>query len=176
MLRIIDVPKLNSPSETLSLYFNNITPDQETWDKWTFDNDGAYIDWINEKGTVSRYYSIGFTYSGNERSTDNSIDSITVKVDNINQRWSVVANQYILNNAQVEVWRCFRNTLDFNEDGGQLIFAGHVKSALIGDAAIDLNITPDFSLKKPAPRRMYWPSDFPYLPSSKSITNPIIEG
>ena len=175
LLRIIDVPKNNSPSEKTSWYFCNIRPEKETYEKWTFEEDEAYIEWVDEKGAPAKYYSIGFTYSGTERSTDSKIDTTTVSVDNVDMRWAAVANQFGLNNSRVEIWRAFRDNLSMNEDVAQIVFAGHIKSALISDTSIQISVSPDFSLRKPAPRRMYWPSDFPYLPSSKSVSNPLIK-
>ena len=62
----------------------------------------------------------GFTFSSLERSTDNSIDSVTVRIDNIDMRWAVVANTYILNNTDVEIWEAFRDSLADGEDGAKL--------------------------------------------------------
>ena len=174
LLRVMDMPKKNSPSEKISYYFANLTPDKDTRLEWKWDEAGEYITWPDENGEPCKYYSIGFTFSSLERSTDNSIDSVTVRIDNIDMRWAVVANTYILNNTDVEIWEAFRDSLADGEDGAKLIFMGHIQSCVVGDTAIEATITPDFSLKKRAPRRMYWPADFPYIPSSKSSSSPLI--
>lgn len=164
-LRVLDIPKRGSPSEKLSLYFASLKPQDGT----------TTLSFFDEEDQPCNYDCVGFSFSQSERSTDNSIDSCTVSIDNTNMYWAQIASQYSLNGCRVDVLRGFQDALD-TPDGAQLIFRGHIVSCVISESQIEASVTTDFSLKTRVPRRLYWPSDFPYLPSAKSTTSPLIQG
>lgn len=163
-LRVLGIPKRNNPSEKLSLYFVNLKPLEGT----------PALSFFDEEGSVKEYDCVGFSFDQSERTTDNTIDSCTVSIDNTNMEWARIASEYALNGVRVDVLRAFRDDLN-DPDCAQLIFRGHIVSCVIGESKIEASVTTDFSLKTRVPRRLYWPSDFPYLPSAKSTTSPLIQ-
>lgn len=155
LVRVIDIPKINEPSTTESLYLTDHTDNVSFFDK-----DGA----------SKTYLSCALKYDKVMVTSDNEIDSCTLKITNIDRTFSDLAKNYKLNGATVHVLRGFVGSLS-TPDHAQVIFRGHIESCSIAATQIEAKITSDFSLKTRIPRRLYWVQDFPELPSSKDPRN-----
>jgi hypothetical protein len=150
-VRVLNIPDRSAPSTTYSHYFTDAP---------------ANVVFFDENDAAKTYLSCGLSYSDAEASTSNEIGSCTLRIDNVDTRFSELAKMVELNGATVHVLRGFTNTLS-SPDGAQLVFRGHIQACVISEHALEATVTTDFSLKTKCPRRMYWPQAFPHLPSSK---------
>jgi hypothetical protein len=95
-----------------------------------------------------------------------------LKIDNVDRAFSALAQLYQLQRIEIHVLRAFRNTLA-TADGAVYLFIGHSQAPVISESFIELSVKTDFSLNQKLPRRVFWTRDFPYLPASKDIRNPL---
>ena len=151
LVRVLNIPERNAPSSTTSLYMTDAPSDISFFDE----NDAAQV-----------YTACGLSFSNAEASTSNEVGSCVLRMDNVPNTFSALAQYAELNGATVHVLRGFTNTLA-SPDGAQLVFRGHIQACVVSEHALEATVTTDFSLKTKCPRRMYWPQDFPHLPSSK---------
>ena len=154
-VRVLNIPERNNPSNTQSLYMTDAPADIGFFDE----NDAAQV-----------YTACGLSFSYAEASTSNEVGSCLLRLDNVDTRFSALAQYAELNGARVHVLRAFANTLT-SPSGAQFIFVGHIQACVVSEHALEATVTTDFSLKTKCPRRMYWPQDFPHLPSSKDPRN-----
>lgn len=161
LVRILDMPEVLVPATKHSLYLTDCDQDPTSGSR-------EAVSFFDENGDPQIYLPCGLSYEQCEASMDSSIESVQVSVDNVDRSFSALAQYVILNGVTVHVLRAFRNLL-YTEDGAQLIFSGRIRQALINEHSIQLAIWADYSLKKRAPRRMYWINDFPYIPASKDV-------
>lgn len=156
LVRILNIPAKNNPSLIESLYFTD----------WLDGDNPTNVMFFDEKNSPKEYVSCALTYDSASRSTQNEIDQCRLRLDNVDTRFSSLAQRAELNGVEVQVLRGFRSTMH-TPDGAAMVFLGHINACVIGEHAIEATITPDFSLRTRIPRRLYWPLEFPYLPSSK---------
>jgi hypothetical protein len=155
LVRVLNIPDIATPTIRQSLYLTDCEVDTL---------------WYGEGGAPKVYMSCGLTYSSVNRSTKNEIDSCTLRIDNVNLAFTALAQHAELNGVEVHVLRGFRNTLH-SPDGAQYVFAGKIKACRIGQTSFDATVTTGFSLSTRVPRRIYWPMEFPHIPSSKDPAN-----
>ena len=151
LVRVLSIPERNAPSNTTSLYMTDAPAD---------------ISFFDENDAAKTYTSCGLSFSNAEASTSNEVGSCVLRLDNVDTRFSALAQYAELNGARVHVLRAFDSTLS-SPDGAQYVFIGHIQACVVSEHALEATVTTDFSLKTKCPRRMYWPQDFPHLPSSK---------
>jgi len=156
LVRLIDMPH-RTDGTTESLYLTDC------------EYDVAHFD---EKGNSQTYQSCGLTYSQVSVNSSNEIASCKIRVDNVDKTFSALAQYYDLRKVKTHVLRAFRKTLQYT-DGSVFLFVGHGKAPIIGEHAMEMEVKTDFSLYQKLPRRMFWPRDFPYIPASKDIRNPL---
>lgn len=161
LVRILDIPEVENPNVTHSLYLTDCDYDPVT---------GSHTDigFFDEDGNPQVYSSCGLSYEQCEVDTDNTIETVYVRLDNVTREFSAYAQYVRLNGVTVHVLRGFRNLLN-TPDGAQMLFCGRIRQALINETAIQLTVWADFSLKKKVPRRLYWVNDFPYIPAAKDV-------
>lgn len=124
--------------------------------------------WFDEDGIEVEYAPCGLRYENNEVSSNNSISSSKLSLDNVTRKFSALAQYYDLNGTLVNVYRGFRELLPYR-DGAQLLMAGKLKKVIINETSIEAEVWTDFSLATQVPRRLYSVNDFPYLPKSKNV-------
>lgn len=151
LVRVLNIPERNNPSSTVSLYLTDAPTD---------------ISFFDENDAAKTYTMCGLSYSNAEASTSNEIGSCVLRMDNVDTRFSALVQHAELNGVRVHVLRGFVNTLA-SPDGAQYIFVGHIQACVVSEHALEATVTTDFNLTTKCPRRMYWPQDFPHLPSSK---------
>lgn len=156
LVRLIDMPHRTDGSKH-SLYLTDC------------EHDVVHFD---EKGIPCTYISCGLTYSQVTVTNSTEIATCRIRLDNVDRQFSAIAQYYDLRKVQVHVLRAFRDTLEY-PDGSTVLFIGHGKAPIISEHAIEMEVKTDFSLYQKLPRRMFWPRDFPYLPASKDVRNPL---
>ena len=156
LVRLIDIPHRIDGTKQ-SLYLTDCEHD---------------VDHFDEKGIPCTYISCGLTYSQVSVSSSNEIATCRIKLDNVDRHFSAIAQYYDLRKVKTHVLRAFRNTLEY-PDGSVYLFIGHGRAPIIGEYSMEMEVKMDFSLYQKLPRRMFWPRDFPYLPASKDIRNPL---
>ena len=161
LVRILNMPRTDNPASKESLYLTDCDFDAVT-------KSHTDINWFNENGTAEKYYSRGVKFEQVQVSTDNTIETSTISLGNVDRTFSALAQFYKLNGVEVHVFRGFRDLLAY-PDGAQLLFVGHIKKAVITESAINAEVWADFSLKKKCPRRFYCINDFPYIPAAKDV-------
>lgn len=159
LVRILDIPKVEYPDDTISLYLTDCDYDAIT-------GSHTNIWWFNENNQPVQYLSCGLTFDSVKLDMENEIPSTKLSIDNVNREFSALAQYYKLNGAEVQVWRGFRELLAY-PDGAQLIFRGHLQKVLINEYSIQADVWADFSLKQLVPKRLYWVNLFPYLPAAR---------
>jgi hypothetical protein len=147
LVKVIGIPMWNDPSTTESLYLTDAQTAQ------TFQGQA--------------YTPCALTYDEVTVSTSNEIDQCKLRIDNVSNDFTSLAKDYDINSTQrVVVLRGFLETLS-SSDGAQTLFEGHIESCVIGEYHFEALVQADFSLRVRVPRRLYWPAEFPHLPSSK---------
>jgi len=159
LVRVLNIPKVEDPEDTASLYLTDCDYDAAT---------GSHTDiwWFDENDNPVQYRSCGLTFDSVKLDMTNEIPSTKLSIDNVDRQFSALAQYYKLNGVEVQVWRGFRNLLNY-PDGAQLIFRGHLQKVLINEYSIQADVWADFSLKQLVPKRLYWTNLFPYLPASR---------
>jgi hypothetical protein len=154
LVRILNIPERNNPSNTHSLYLTDhgYTPEKGS-------NLSVYFD-------GQTYASCGVSFDNVDVGTTNEIDECKLRLDNVNRSFSALAQNATLKGVEVVVLRGFVETL-LSPDGAQTLFRGHINACMIGESAIEATVTPDFSLQAIIPRRLYSVNEFPLIPSSK---------
>lgn len=160
LVRVLDIPEIRTPSSRQSLYLTDCETD---------------LGWFDERGNPQTYRACALAFSSVVRSTKNESDQCTLRIDNVDLAFTSLAQYAELNGVEVHVLRGFRNTLD-SPDGAQYVFAGFIKACRIGQASFDATVTTGFSLSTRVPRRIYWPAEFPHIPSSKDPTHVFTRG
>jgi len=161
LVRLLDIPEVVNPEVKHSLYLTDCDFDPVTGSR-------TDVGWFDEEGFPQIYTSCGIRFEQCEVDKESTIDTVNVVIDNVSREFSALAQTVRLNGVTVHVWRGFKDLLAY-PDGAQLLFIGRIKQALINEYALSLSVWADFSLKKKAPRRMYWVNLFPYLPASKDV-------
>jgi len=157
LVRLLNIPLRSDPTDLTSLYLTDCEYD---------------ITHFDEAGLSQSYTSCGLSYSQVSVNSSNEISTAKIKVDNVNRDFSALAQLYKLQKIEVHVLRAFRDTVAYS-DGSVYLFIGHANAPVIGEHKIEVSVKTDFSLSQKLPRRMFWPRDFPYLPASKDIRNPL---
>lgn len=155
LVRILNIPEINNPSLVQSLYLTDCESD---------------MTWFDETGASHIYTACALSFSSVTRTTKNEADQCSLRIDNVNLAFTSLAQHAELNGVEVHVLRGFRNTLT-SRDGAQYVFAGRIKACKIGQNDFTASVTTGFSLSTRVPRRIYWPSEFPHIPSSKDPAN-----
>ena len=106
LVRILNIPRTDNPASKESLYltdcdFNPITHSRTD------------IKWFNEAGRAETYYSRGVKFEQVQVSTDNTIETSTISLGNIDRTFSALAQFYKLNGVEVHVFRGFRDLLAY---------------------------------------------------------------
>jgi hypothetical protein len=99
-------------------------------------------------------------------SSDNTVATTTVTVDNVRREFSALAQYYILNGCMVHLLSCTRETLT-SPEGAVMKFAGRIRAARISEYRADFEVRIGYTLGDLAPKKMYHVTDFPFLPSAK---------
>lgn len=157
LLRVLDIPRVDVPGETISLYLTDC------------ESDVAFFD---ENDLAQTYTSCGLKYEKVQVNNTNEIDRCKISIDNVDRAFSALAQYCKLQKVEVHVLRAFRDTLT-TTDGAITLFIGHTKAPVIGEHYIEAEVSADFSLQEKVPRRTFCTRDFPYLPASKDIRNPL---
>lgn len=152
-VRVLNLPRLDDPATTVSLYMTDAN---------------EAITFYDEDGFPQTYEPVGLTYDPVEQTTENTIDSAVIRLDNVNRDFSAYAQYYRVQDTEVHVLRGLRSVLD-TPNGAQLLFVGFIQQAIISEHWIEFSIWPDYTLELKVPRRRYWVNLFPYLPASKDI-------
>lgn len=159
--RILNVPRIDDPTDTESLYLTDCDYDPESKSR-------NEIDWFDEKGLAQKYVSCGISFEQVAVTTDNTIETSRIKLDNVNRQFSAMAQFFKLNGVAVQVLRGYRELLAY-PDGAQLLFAGELKKVLINEYSLDAEVWSSFSLNVRIPRRLYDVGNFPYIPAAKDV-------
>jgi len=157
LVRILDMPEVADAAKVHSLYLADSRDD---------------ITWFDESGNPVTYFACGLGYTDVKVSTDTPVGSATLRLDNVDRRFSALAQYVDIVDAEVHVFRGLANLLD-TKDGAQLLFVGHLDSPVIADggdtSTIECTLKADFSLQVEIPRRNFWVNLFPYLPAAKDV-------
>lgn len=152
LVRVLEIPPVNPAThETDYLYLTDADTN---------------VTWFDEFGNSQTYYSCGMTVEEAERSKDQTTDQCHISLDNVDNRFTALAQYYKLNGVYVEVYLGFQDTLD-SDTGATLKFCGRIRSITIGQTQIDAVVSQGFDSMNKVPRRICWTSLFPYIPSAK---------
>lgn len=160
-VRVLNMPELADPTKTNSLYLTDCDYDPAAGKQ-------KKIMWFDENEQAQEYFVCGVKFEQVQVGTDNQIETSRVSLDNIDRKFSAMAQYSKLNGVEVHVLRGYRELLKY-PDGAQLLFVGHLKKAAVSEYAITAEVWNDFSLKKRCPGRMYSATDFRYIPASKDV-------
>jgi hypothetical protein len=151
LVRVLDIPLINDPSTKVSLYLTNSKTD---------------VAFFDEDDVAETYTACALTYDQVRASTDNEINSVTLRLDNVSGSFTSLAKDYVIKGVRVQLLETFADTLT-SPAGARTLFEGHIEKANITISSIEIQVTADFSLSVRIPRRLYWVSDFPHIPSAK---------
>lgn len=161
LVRLLNIPSVAEPTTYESLYLTDCDYD-------VTNESNVTVRWFNENDQPQDYTICGVKFEQVSVSTDNQIETSNLSIDNVNRAFSAVAQFYQLNGVEVQVYRGFRNLLQY-PDGAQMLFVGTLKKVVISETEIHAEVWADFSLKRRCPRRLYSLTDFPYIPTIKDI-------
>lgn len=159
LLRILNIPHLTDGTKE-SLYLTDYIERTE---------DGEIhksVEFFDEDWYPQTYYAANISYTPVEVSTDNTVSSVTITLDNVPRDFSALAQYYELNGVMVHLLSATRDTLSTPE-GAVMKFAGKIREIKISEYAISFEIRIGYTLADLAPKKMYHVSDFPYIPSAK---------
>lgn len=159
--RILNVPRIDDPTDKESLYLTDCDFDPTTESRES-------ISWFNENNIPQVYTSCGISFEQVAVTTDNTIETSRIKLDNVNRQFSAMAQYYKLDGVAVQVLRGYRELLAY-ADGAQLLFAGEIKKVYIHEYALEAEVWSSFSLNTQIPRRTYDIGNFPYIPAAKDV-------
>ena len=151
LVRVLDIPLINDPSTKVSLYLTNSKTD---------------VAFFDEDDVAETYTACALTYDQVRASTDNEINSVTLRLDNVRGSFTSLAKDYVIKGVRVQLLEAFADTLT-SPAGARTLFEGHIEKANITISSIEIQVTADFSLSVRIPRRLYWVRDFPHIPSAK---------
>ena len=151
LVRALNIPKLNDPSTTVSLYLTSAKSD---------------ISFFDENDNVQIYNACALTYDQVQSTTDNEIGTVNVRLDNVKGDFTSLAKDYVLKGVRMHLLETFLDTLS-SPAGARWIFQGHIEKPAIGISVIEVSVKADFSLATKIPRRLYDIANFPHLPSAK---------
>lgn len=151
LVRVLDIPLIIDPSTKVSLYLTNSKTD---------------VAFFDEDDVAETYAACALTYDQVRASTDNEINSVTLRLDNVSGSFTSLAKDYVIKGVRVQLLETFADTLT-SPAGARTLFEGHIEKANITISSIEIQVMADFSLSVRIPRRLYWVRDFPHLPSAK---------
>ena len=156
LLRVLNIPRVDV-DETVSLYLTDCESD---------------VSFFDEAGASQVYSSCGLKYEKIQVSNSNEVDRCKISIDNVDRAFSVLAQYCKLQRVQVQILRAFRDTLT-TVDGAVILFIGYTGAPIIGEHSIEATVSGDFRPYDKIPRRTFCTRDFPYLPASKDVRNPL---
>lgn len=151
LVRVLDIPLIADPSTKVSLYLTNSKTD---------------VAFFDEDDVAETYTACALTYDQVRASTDNEINSVTLRLDNVSGDFTSLAKDYVIKGVRVQLLETFADTLT-SPAGARTLFEGHLERANITISSIEIQVMADFSLSVRIPRRLYWVRDFPHIPSAK---------
>jgi len=156
LVRFLDMPNIET-GELDSLY---VTDYMETGVQT--------INFFDEDGNACEYVCLNVSYDQIEMSGDSSIPEVEITIDNVTREFSSLAQYYELNGVEVHLLSATRETLT-DPLGAVMKFAGFINEARISEYSIKVRVKPGYSLFSLAPKWLYHPRYFPYLPASKDV-------
>lgn len=140
-VRILDVQELGDPNTTHSYYFTD-APEITTF----FDEDNA----------EEAYLPMGMEIESVPIDQSQKMVSFRIKMDNVSRQFSTLAGTLKLTSGRCVLLRAFLE--DISEPAcAQTIFKGQIRSWVIGEQNIELEVGSDIPLINKAPRRMFSP-------------------
>ncbi len=140
-LALLDVQELNAPEVVHSYYFTDAS---ET------------LSFFDENGSPEAYLPIGMEIEPVAIDQTQKVISFRVRLDNVSRELSVLAGTLKLTSGRCILMRGVREDLS-EPDCAQVVFQGAIRSWVIGEQYIEIEIGSDIPLINKAPRRLFYP-------------------
>lgn len=139
-LALLNVQELNAPEVVHSYYF---TDAPET------------LSFFDENGAPEAYLPIGMEIEPVSVDQTQKVISFRVRLDNVSRELSVLAGTLKLTSGRCILMRGVREDLS-EPDCAQVVFQGAIRSWVIGEQYIEIEIGSDIPLINKAPRRLFY--------------------